>query len=283
MIEIEGGPYRAVLDPEQGGSLRSLQWRGLDLLRPQRGAGVLESAGFPLVPFCNRIAGSAFTFEGRPIALSPNHPAARDEPVLHGFGWLSRWRVEQVEGGHARLIWQHDRGEWPWRFLAAQEFELGEASAVLRLAATNLDDTPMPVGLGFHPYFPRIGRTIYRGLHAAERQRDGALLRSGAPADWWQGADIGARTVDTTYAAREGVLTVEWPERGLGIALAPSDDLPFTHVYVPPGEDAFCIEPVSHLPEAFHSRAASDGMRVLMPGETLAVSLRLEAYSLAGR
>ncbi|MFA9200403.1 MAG: hypothetical protein ACEQR8_04325 [Cypionkella sp.] len=281
-IALAGGPYRAWLDPSCGGSLAALKWHGRDLLRPQRGGGVLASASFPLVPFCNRIAGSAFACGGRTIALSPNHPEAPGEPVLHGFGWLNRWAAERLAGDAARLAWRHERGEWPWRFETVQDVGLGDEGAVLRLAATNLDDTPMPVGLGFHPYFPRSGVSLYRGLHLAERQPGGTLLRAADPRDWWDGADVGTRLVDTTYAWRQGPLAIEWPRERLGLILDPSDELAFTHVYVPPGGTAFCVEPVSHLPEAFHSQAPADGWRVLAPGERMTVSLRLAAYSLDG-
>jgi aldose 1-epimerase len=44
-------------------------------------------------------------------------------------------------------------------------------------------------------------------------------------------------------------------------------------IYVPPGQDFFCIEPVSHVNDGFNllDRGVEDtGVHVLTPGQTLA-------------
>ncbi|MEL7218992.1 MAG: hypothetical protein AAGK01_11250, partial [Pseudomonadota bacterium] len=53
-----------------------------------------------------------------------------------------------------------------------------------------------------------------------------------------------------------------------------SKDLAFTHVYSPPGEEFFCVEPVSHIPDAVNSALSNDetGLRILKPGEEFEVS-----------
>ena len=48
-------------------------------------------------------------------------------------------------------------------------------------------------------------------------------------------------------------------------------------IYIPPGQDYFCVEPVSHANDGFNLAArgvAGTGVRVLQPGETLRGSLR---------
>jgi aldose 1-epimerase len=57
--------------------------------------------------------------------------------------------------------------------------------------------------------------------------------------------------------------------------------LDFLVVYTPPGRPFFCVEPVSHVTDAFNLAAAGrtdTGSRALAPGETLraAVTLSLE-------
>ncbi|WP_133366498.1 hypothetical protein [Qipengyuania sediminis] len=41
MIAAYAGDYSMVVDPDTGGSLRSLRWRQHEILRPQAGSGVL--------------------------------------------------------------------------------------------------------------------------------------------------------------------------------------------------------------------------------------------------
>lgn len=280
-IVISSGRYAMEIDPTVGASVRNLRWNGIDIFRSQSKAGVLESGYFPLVPFCNRIAGSAFVFAGQRIVLTPNHPTVLDDPVLHGNGWLSVWRVEAQDIASATFLVDHDRGEWPWRFRARHSFTLDGDGLAMSLEIANRSDTAMPVGLGFHPFFPRDETTIVHALHHGERQADGSAEMRKDPIDWWIGKTIGSRIVDTTYIERRGEIRIEWPDRGLGAALVPGPRLPFTHVYVPAGESYFCVEPVSHLPEAFPTEDPAKGWQTLVPGEMLKVSLRIRAYPLA--
>jgi aldose 1-epimerase len=48
-------------------------------------------------------------------------------------------------------------------------------------------------------------------------------------------------------------------------------------IYVPPGQDHFCIEPVSHVNDGFNLlERGTEGtdVRVLAPGETLGAAVR---------
>jgi aldose 1-epimerase len=55
-------------------------------------------------------------------------------------------------------------------------------------------------------------------------------------------------------------------------------------VYTPPGQDFFCVEPVSHMPDAINH--PGHPMRVLAPGESftaeIALHVRQHAERLAG-
>lgn len=274
-ILLTGGDWDAVIRPQLGGSVARLDWQGEAIFRRAEGPGVLDMGCFPLVPFSNRIAGSRFVFAGREITLAPNHPLGGRDPVLHGFGWTAPWQVAHAASDRARIELVHRPGEWPWGFAAWQEITLGE-TARLVLGLTNLSAEPMPAGLGFHPYFPRTAQTRYCGRHRGEWQVDAAVLpvaldQRGEARDWWAGAPVASRIVDTAYTGREGPLIVAWPERGLELSITPSDDLTTTVVYVPEGEDFFCAEPVSHATDAINRGA----MRVLEPGESWSVALEL--------
>ena len=280
MIAIESGDYAMTIDPTCGGSVRSLRWRGRDILRAATEPNILASASFALLPFCNRIVGNHFVFEGRSLRFSPNHPSDLNEPILHGFGWTSEWESVAVEPTRAVLGLDHPPGEWPWRFTARQEFALGHDGVKMSLALTNRADSPMPAGLGFHPYFARDDATTLHGLHTGELRHDGNLDCRADAVDWWRGKPVDSRIVDTTYAHREGGLIVAWPREGMAMMIRPSRELPNTHIYVPSDADFFCAEPVSHLPNAINTAPAGTGMRVLAPGESWTVSMQLRAYAL---
>ena len=279
MILLEAGQSTLEIDPALGGSIVSARWGSVDMMRPARDGGVLGASSFPLVPYSNRISGSAFEWRGEHIALRPNHPGDPDCPAIHGVGWSSEWAVAERDVSSAMLELLHsaDR-DWPWSFRARQQFNLLPDGIELSLSIENISDSAMPAGLGFHPFFPLTERTIYRGLHLGEWATDDRciptqLASAAEPRDWWQGEPVASRNVDTVYTGREGELEIDWPERGIGLRMRPSDGLQFTTVYVPEGEDFFCVEPVSHMTDAFNRDGGDSGMRVLEPIEEWSVAL----------
>ena len=286
MIGLAAGDYRVELAPDRGGSILRFDWRGEPLFRPACGPSVLDVACFPLVPFSNRIAEGQFRADGRTIQLRPNMPGSDHPHTLHGFGWLARWRVVTADVSAAVLEHTHDGGEWPWRYRAQQRVALDEGGLTIELSVTNLGNTPMPAGLGFHPYFPRTEATIYRGLHRGEWQNDDSCLpvslteRSG-PADWWDGLPVSGRAVDTVYTDRSGTLSIEWPERGIALAIQPGENLPHTVVFSPRDQDFFCVEPVSHMTDAHNRSHHVGGLRWLDPNEAFAVKMVLGVVPLA--
>lgn len=280
-VEIGAGDYRLVAAPDRGGSILRFDWRGQPVLRPATGPSILDTACFPLAPFSNRIAHGRFVVDGREVRLRPNFPGSDHPHPLHGFGWLAHWRVIRHEPAELVMEHIHPAGEWPWSYRAEQRLALGPAGLMMILAATNLSETPMPLGLGFHPYFPRDARTRYTGLHRGEWHNDADCIpltheERDTPRDWWEGAPVGTRAVDTVYTGREGPLEIAWPDRGTRVTLACSDALSHTAVYSPAGEDFFCVEPVTHQTDAFN-RGQLD---LLAPGETRSIRVGMTSNPL---
>ena len=185
-----------------------------------------------------------------------------------------------------RMVHDHLGGEWPWRYRAEQRLSLSPNGLVHLLQVTNLSVGIMPAGIGLHPYFPRNDATFYVGRHGVEWQTgdDGLPIdarEASHAVDWWMGGPVSSRDVDTVYAGREGALTIEWLDRGVGLTLSPSHELGHTVVYVPPERDFFCVEPVSHRTNAVHA-AGDAGIVFLGTGQTLSGSVTYEAYALQG-
>lgn len=283
-MELAAGDYRLVLAPERGGSILSFDWRGVPLMRSACGPSILDVACFPLVPFSNRIAHGRFAVGGVQVQLQPNLPGADHPHPLHGFGWLASWTVKTSDASSARLEHRHEAAEWPWSYRATQDFALDERRLIIALSLENLGERAMPAGLGLHPYFPRNAQTLYRGLHRGEWRNNVQCLpvqldERPEATDWWHGAPVGTRAVDTVYTRREGSLTISWPDRGLDLLVEPSADLAHTVVYSPRGADYFCVEPVSHATDAVNSWRSDSGLRWLGRGELLEAEVTFTARS----
>ncbi len=270
MTAIQNGQARLVLAPEVGGAIAAFTVAGRDVLRPTAAGAsdALFTASFPLVPFCNRIPNGRFAFEGREVVLPPNlgdHPHA-----LHGQGWRAAWTVEMAGGGEAVLSYAHAPDAWPWAYRAEQRFVVGETGFRVELSVINTGETPMPAGLGFHPYFPR------RDGERLTAANDGVWLidtdvlpttHHAGPweADWAAGAPVeGHGLIDHCYTGWDQRAVLRAPSQPDTIVTA-SADCRWLHVYAPPGEAYYCVEPCASRPNPFGE--GETGMATLAPGE----------------
>ena len=282
-IAIGDGDARAEIAPASGGAIASFRWgegaAAIDWLRPARDdaseAGAMGC--FPLVPFSNRVRFGRFEFAGRAIRLPVD--AARDPHFEHGHGWRAGWRVAEREDARLALEFAHEPDAWPWRYAARQEIRLADGALHVSLAATNLADEPMPLGLGLHPWFPRTpGCRLSAGV-AAMWETDAEILptRLAPPpsgADPRAGIAVDAVALDNVFAGWDRHARIDWPERGAALALTADAPLDFLVVYTPPGEDHFCAEPVSNATGAFNLAAAGrtdTGLVALAPGARLEI------------
>ncbi|MEC3911582.1 aldose 1-epimerase [Sphingobium sp. CR2-8] len=273
---MRAGGLEAALSPAVGGSLLRLSLDGVELMRgaPDDAIDPLAMASFPLVPYANRIADGRFTFDGADYQLPRNfgdHPHS-----IHGFGWQTSWTASETAETAALLVHEHggDAG-WPWPYRAEQRVMLTPSQLSMSLSATNVGDAPMPIGLGFHPYFLADSETLLQfGAHSLWLSTPDMLpdreARADALGDWSRLASVrGDSLIDNPYSDWDGIATIE---RGDGLRLTlTATGADWLHVYRPPGEAFFCVEPVSHMPDAIHR----GGMPILAAGDTARLSMTI--------
>jgi aldose 1-epimerase len=77
--------------------------------------------------------------------------------------------------------------------------------------------------------------------------------------------------LDNVFVGWDREAIIAWPERRARLRLTARGPLSTLVVYTPPGEAFFCVEPVSHITEAFNLAAAGHqdtGMLSLAPCES---------------
>jgi aldose 1-epimerase len=254
----------------QGGAVAALTKAGQAVLRPTPPGATdpLDFACFPLVPYANRIAEGRFVFDGHEVRL-PVLPRFAPH-ALHGEGWRTVWTVLERTGD--RLTLSLGDSGWPWRYEARQTFSLSDAGLRIDLTLTNRDATPMPAGLGLHPYFPRRPDSRLdaptTGVWTGDDIVPDRLAPPAAVFDWTDRPVADAPFVDHCYEGWDGEAGLS-DAGGVTTVRASADRL---HVYVPTGEAYLCLEPVSHRPDAFNQAAPGEqGVVVLAPGETLSL------------
>ena len=294
MIDLHAGALRLVLDPETGGAIATFTRHGIDLLRPvadprlaaQNGRAV---AGYPLLPYANRVAWGRFTFGGETYQLARNFG---DHPhTIHGNAWMRRWTVADAAPEQARLILDHappgDPAEqWPFAYRAEMLFALQPDTLRIELSVENRDARPWPAGLGLHPYVSRTPGTTLRFEADTVWTTDSNSLPDRrkavqGEAEFAQGKLLGATEIDACYAGWGGTAMATMPESGTTLVLTSGPPMDHLQVYTPAGRDFLGLEPVSNMPDAVNriDSEADQGLRVLASGETLRALVAIAVHS----
>ena len=204
----------------------------------------------------------------------------RPHPI-HGLGWCSAWRVRTFDTSHAVIQHSHDGSIWPWAYEAEQAFTLTPGALRIVLTLRNRADSPMPCGLGLHPYFPKPAQTrlttvvdgcwttddipvptAWRALDATERFDDGRLLDDLA--------------IDQCFTGWTGHAVIAWPDRPFAVSLSASANADVVQLYAPPAQPFFCLEPMTHVPNTL------DGP-LLAPGAARSVTLQVAVIPISPR
>jgi aldose 1-epimerase len=286
MLHLQDGEASVVVTPEYGGAI--LGWmddRTPVLRRPVPDAilrgDVRGFACFPLVPFCNRIALGRFTWKGRSYQLDRNFG---DHPhTIHGVGWQRRWNVRDVTRRATTLALHHDAtGDraWPFPFDAELSYALFGSQLRIGVTVTNRHSGPAPAGIGLHPYFARrAGVTLRFKADGVWISGSDALpiRHEPIPHEWdhANGLPVGRARLDNCFTAWNREARID----GIAGSMTIAADAAFRplQVYAPPQYDFFCVEPVSHVPDAINRGAPPPGheMHMLRPGESLAGSVTI--------
>lgn len=259
------------------------------LLRPGKNNGqAIHSSCFPFVPFASRVSGNQFVQAGKTYHLPPN--TDWDPHYLHGDGWLNEWQLQQAVHDELQLAYQH-RGEC-YCYDVLQTFSLHDDCLRLTLVVTHRGHTPLPYGLGWHPYFPMNHKTLLYapadGYWVEREQWLSGAHRTVRPAalNFNQAAPIPSHWVNNGFSGWNGQAIIAWPDAACQLLLSTEPAAPCYFVFVSDTQfdpqyqsDYFCFEPMSHGPDDHH-RPGAGKLKILEAGQTLQLRMRLQVVDL---
>lgn len=279
-VDISHDRLSLTLVPGIGGAIAAFRRRMedgsvIDLLRPMDAASlakgdVLGASCFPLTPFSNRLRAGHCHFGHHDITL----PLNSDGPhVEHGHGWQRPWELVARSTDTATLVYRHQPDAWPFAYEMRQTFALLTDHLSVTIETVNLAAEPMPYGFGLHPYFPRTANCDLRAKVGGFWETDGEVMPTKlvpvpAHSDLNRTIRVDDHELDNAFTDWNGAAIITWPENGVRLYLTASAPLRFLVVYIPQGEDHFCVEPVSNCTDAFNlaNERNDTGMRILPPG-----------------
>ena len=289
-LDLVSGQFRARVCPEWGASISELDWQGKNGWQPVLVPDpdpvgkppALASALYLMVPFANRARGNQLFANGRKVTLSPN---TTDPLALHGTGWERPWDVLAHDNFSCSLRLDVSRATYPFAFAAELHVALRGEEIRIDLALENTDESVIPVGLGLHPYFPKLVDTELR--FSAQRfwlEGPGHLptdpISLPPELDFSRGRALPATWRNNGYGGWNGRAEIVQPSLGYRLTMTASPGLSELMLYVPPGEARFALEPQSHTSGAVDDKLTTGavGLAVLPPRTRLsaAVSLQLQ-------
>ena len=275
MFELHAGALRLALRPDLGGCIAGL-WHGdtpvLRSVEPTALTASRTSACYPLLPYSNRLAYRKFRWKGRDYTTQANFD---DNPhSVHGVGWLRRWEIVSSSGLEVVLRYRHEGdADWPFAFEAIQYFTLTPQSMSVQMVFTNSAEVAQPVGLGWHPYFPKRARSRLHIELSDRWDSDATQLPTRKVGQPGIDSDVSHLAFDNCFDGWSGPARI----RDEKFSLQLSSSLDHLVVFTPQDRDYFCVEPVSHVSNAIHmADPAAHGLRSLAPGETFEASMKLD-------
>jgi aldose 1-epimerase len=277
-LTLKAGELEVGLVPQIGGSVSSLRWRGIDLMRrlskEDRDAGnVLGVAMFPMTPYANRIAGNAFDFGATRWRVLPNNPPETFN--VHGSGWQHAWTVAEAGSANATLSLEIAAGAEPYSYRATQAFLLSEEGLSVTVTLTNTGTGFLPFGFGLHPWFDRDPDVTLQ-FQARRFYLEEPAGVSGDPItlppelDFAEARPLPGGWRNNDYGGWGGEATIRFPTRGAGLRIKADPIFRHLMLYADPAKPYFCVEPQTNASGAFNRGKwddAEEGVIVLAPGK----------------
>jgi aldose 1-epimerase len=250
-----------------------------------------------LAPWANRLDREEFYANGKSYSLNPNLKNYRSDghrQPIHGLLAFSRhWQVTAVDEDSASA-WVTSRLEF-WRYpdLMAQfpfahtiemTYRLRDGVLEVRTAIENHSHDPMPLAIGYHPYF-RVANTkrdTWR-VHIPAKEHvilSPTLVPTGErkPVELTDPVPLATTQLDDVFIGlvREpNGRAVFWVESAQGaggtqrVSVEYGPGYPVAVIFAPPGRDFICFEPMTAVTNAFNlaHQGKYNALQHVPPGE----------------
>lgn len=233
---------------------------------------------FPMVPFSGRIINAMFNYKGKTVVL-PKHPGMPH--AIHGDGWKFPWQVIRKNEKSIHLELTNPQYSWPWDYRAELDIELGLQAVFMKLSYTNTSSDKVPVGIGFHPWFPPDAELkTNMGVEWVVNQNYELIKKIPIPDEhnFSKFKPISLTNLDTGFSDWEQKAYVCWNNCGYALRLDASPTLSHVILYTTHSSGAWCLEPASHSMDSFNlseKNISGNGTVFLEPGGTFAGSIQI--------
>jgi len=276
-VRLAGGEIEVIVLPEAGARLHRLRAFGHDLLRTPSDPEThrrepFDWGGYVMAPWCNRVAAEPTEVAGELVTLAAN---SADGSAIHGQVASAPWRVL----GDGLFGVEAGGSGWPWPYEVTFEVGIVDDSLRLDLQLTNRSGSPMPGGIGIHPWFVRpLEVAIHGDLVYADNLASAPTPEPVAGATDRRGMGDFPVGLDAAWThLADPPVELRWPDSGVAATMRVSGPTPHIVAARLRGRDAVAIEPQTHAPHGLRRmlRGEPGALAMLDPEEALRLSIDL--------
>lgn len=206
---------------------------------------------------------------------------------MHGDVWRSKLNVIQQSNTSVELQLTHKKSQgFPYDYTAGVVYTLKNEDLTITLKLQNDTLLPMPYGLGVHPFFNLNKSTMiqYNAQNIWFRGGDPIL---GHPypippaLDFSKARSLPYSTTDISVDNWDCVAKIF--DESYILTITADESFGHLIIHAPRGKDFFCLEPVSHTPNAFNLAAqgiVGTGIQSLGPKQSVSNTI---TFSLKGK
>lgn len=277
IVRLADGPrgIEVSIVPSIGNRAYEMRVRGENILYfpfedPSASSAGAHLNGIPfLAPWANRMP-EGFYANGRHYrfdAESPSLRLDRNRIPIHGMLTSSPWwevidLAADANSAHvtSRLkFWRHPdlMANWPFAHEYEMTYRLAGGALEVSVTVTNLSTDPMPIAVGFHPYFQLpavpIGDAVAHLPVRRHVETDDRLVATGetAPVAFKNPVSLKDYRFDDGFtdlvrgADGRAVFWVEGRAKRIEVSFGPRYQVAI--VYAPAGQNYICFEPMSSV------------------------------------
>ena len=256
LIQLENKYLFLEISPEMGASITRFLDKKLkqNIFRPFPNRKKIKnkncyfSGYFLTVPYFGVIHKNTFLYKDKYISLARTHPLEPD--TIHGEGWINKWKIEKKSKASINVSFTHSgKNSFPHKYQVYQKFSLYKKSLKISVKLINLDQMSFYCGIGFHPWFNISDKSkIFSNSFSYIKKIKNKYIAKQLTKK--KSLDLNKFKVDSTFINWNGKSKLILSD-DIKIEIINRKNINNLHVYSPPKENFFCIEPVTNIVDSF--------------------------------
>jgi len=276
------------ISPEMGATVIKFRdkKKKLDIFRPFPNSKKISKynsyfAGyFATIPYFGAIQKNTFLIKNKYISLPRTHILESD--TIHGEGWVNSWKTTKLTKNTIELVFKHNgKKSFPYAYKATQIFKLINNSLIISICLENSDKHNFDCGIGFHPWFniSKSSKIYSTSFTYFKEKRKNKFIKTKFLNKKF--LDLNKYKIDETFLNWKGKSKLV-VNKDISLIIKNKKNIGNLHVYSPPTEDFFCIEPVTNFRDAFYIKKLSEyyhGLKTLSPKKQFRAVVEFEVVN----